>query len=98
RQLLQDKINEAITLNRMDQTNKGNKPINYPNTLTASPVQTADTRKQFAVATSGAPFDTHVTATAQQYEIEKKVIHSIIIAESNDNAYATTGASAQGLM
>ena len=98
RQLLQDKINEAITLNRMDQTNKGNKPINDPNTFTASPVQTPDTRKQVTVATSEAPFDTHVAASAQKYGIDKNLIHAVIKAESNYNAKAISGAGAQGLM
>jgi len=97
RQLLQDKINEAITLNRMDQTNKGNKPINDPNTFTASAVQTADTQKQ-VTATSESPFDTHVAASAQKYGIDKKLIHAVIKAESNYNAEAKSEAGAQGLM
>src|SRR5699024_166187 len=96
RQLLQDKINEAITLNRMDQTNKVNKPINDP--IPASPVQTADTRNQVTVATSEAPFDTHVAASAQKYGIDKNLIHAVIKAESNYNARAISGAGAQGLM
>src|SRR5699024_4068393 len=96
RQLLQDTINEAVTLNRMDQTNNGNKPINYSNAFTASPVQTADTRKQFTAATSEAPFYTHVAASAQKYGIDKKLIHAVIKGESNYNAKAKSGAWAQG--
>src|SRR5699024_10776865 len=98
RQLLQDKINEAVTVNRIDQTNNGNKPINYSNANTASPVHTADPRKQFTAATSEAPFDTHVAASAQKYGIDKKLIHAVIKAESNYNAKAKSGAGAQGLM
>src|SRR5690625_7584847 len=80
RQLLQDKINEAITLNRMDQTDKRNKPINYSNTFTASPVQTADKRKQFTDATSEAPFDTNIADYAQKYGIDKQHNKQVIMA------------------
>src|SRR5699024_10321004 len=98
RQLLQDKINEAITINRMNQTNKVNKPINDTNTCHAAPVKIADTRKQVTVATSEGPFDTHVAASAQKYGIDKNLIHAVIKAESNYNAKAISGAGAQGLL
>lgn len=95
RQLLQNKINEAVTLNKMSQTNM---PNNYTNTFTASQVQTTNTKKHVSTATSETLYDTHVAASAQKYGIDKKLIHAVIKAESNYNANAKSGAGAQGLM
>lgn len=84
KQILQDKLNEVT----VDQNVKGNQTHmlpDIPNNLNKSYIPNSS-------------FDTEVTEMAQKYNIDEKLIHSVIKQESNYNPYARSSAGAQGLM
>lgn len=91
KQLLREKINQAVSLNnniRMNVSPLYRQTIDYPYLPTAGITQ-SDTNTKY---------DTIIASAAKKYDIDPKLVHSLIKAESNYNAYARSHAGAQGLM
>ncbi|WP_226376852.1 lytic transglycosylase domain-containing protein [Oceanobacillus halotolerans] len=83
--LLQEQLNSTVS-------HKENKPLHtYPsiqsmdNTVINKPINNNQ-------------YEPEIEAIAEQYGIDKKLIQSVIQAESNFNTYAKSAAGAQGLM
>lgn len=95
KQLLQEKINQATMRNQQlgnpsstmatQLTPMVNNYIPNPSTQVFSPSSNDD-------------INSLVTKIANKYQVDEKIIHSIIKAESNYNPNAKSGAGAQGLM
>ncbi|WP_188453946.1 lytic transglycosylase domain-containing protein [Virgibacillus oceani] len=86
KQLLQEKINNAsIRTNEFVQQN--NPPFALVDSVSTAPLNAASDH-----------FNSFITNTAEKYEIDPKLVHSIIKTESNYNVYAKSGSGAQGLM
>lgn len=93
KQLLQEKINNASTLQAADrQPNKNNFASTYSVT---SPVLTSAVSGSVAGA---AQFDGYISESANKYGIDEKLIHAVIKTESNYNQNARSSAGAGGLM
>ncbi|WP_068674589.1 lytic transglycosylase domain-containing protein [Oceanobacillus sp. Castelsardo] len=82
--ILQDKLNEAVV--------NENIKVKQPSTLPNLPY------KMEKAHIPTASYNTEITEMAQKYNIDEKLIHSVIKQESNYNPYAKSSAGAQGLM
>lgn len=92
KQLLQQKINQAVQLNTMTNTSiTSSNP--FPPAYQTMPVSGNST-----AVPSQTGFDTYIADAARQYGIDDKLIHAVIQTESNYNPNAKSGAGAQGLM
>lgn len=97
KQLLQDQINNATTLN-----NAPYKQTNFQMDRSMSTTQVgAGYQARSSVANSKVPsteYNQVISETAQKFGIDEKLIHAVIKMESNYNTYAKSHAGAQGLM
>ncbi|GAB3064976.1 lytic transglycosylase domain-containing protein [Virgibacillus ainsalahensis] len=95
KQLLQEKIGQAILLNKHAQQNRtfSNKGVPaFPSSHAAGSVLQQINPK------SPTQFDAYIAEASGKYGIDKKLIHSVIKTESNFNPNARSHAGAQGLM
>lgn len=97
KQLLQDQINSATSLN-----NAPYKQINFQmDRPTATTQVGAGYQARSSVASSKVPetaYNQVIADTAQKFGVDEKLIHAVIKMESNYNTYAKSHAGAQGLM
>lgn len=89
RQLLQSKINEAMYLNTTTLTNTI--PYTQQTTINNHLIQ----QQQHQVGTN---YDSIIKQAAQKFNVDEKLIHSVIKMESNYKPNAKSHAGAQGLM
>ncbi|WP_231514967.1 lytic transglycosylase domain-containing protein [Oceanobacillus salinisoli] len=82
KQMLEDKINQAITKQNSLMNPAFEKSISIPN----------------GSYNNTSSFKEEIQAAAEKYNIDQKLIHSVIKNESNYNAFAKSSAGAQGLM
>src|SRR5690625_1508914 len=87
KQLLQNKIDQASSMNR-----HSFKPMN---TYAQNLVQHTSIKEQ---TIQRSEFDHMISNIANKYGIDEQLIHAIIKVESNYNIYANSSAGAQGLM
>lgn len=97
KQMLQDKINQAIRMNQpnLNQMMENNiqpplspafaQPIYYPN------VSNNNTNHSTA-------YDAYIAEASRMFQVDETLIHSVINAESSYNPNATSASGAQGLM
>jgi len=93
--LLQKKMNEAMRLNQLSNTNthQGMSQMMPAEPITTEPLKSLQTRM-----TSGSSYDHLIEQTAEKYGLDEKLIHAVIKMESNYRADARSKAGAQGLM
>lgn len=95
KQLLQDQINQATTLNDARNTS-----LNFQMDSSAFPVSAAYNSAHSA-SSSNVPatdFNQIITDTAQKFDVDERLIHAVIKMESNYNPHAKSHAGAEGLM
>lgn len=92
-QLLQEKINQARALTSTDLSGPAAAPYQFPGNLTQPSQQANSSSPHKATA-----FDNYIAEASQKYNIDRRLISSVIAAESGFNPRATSGAGAQGLM
>ncbi|KPH73917.1 MULTISPECIES: lytic transglycosylase domain-containing protein [Bacillaceae] len=83
--ILQDKMNEMIVNQNIKVKQQPYIPANLPNKMEKAHIPTSS-------------YETEVTEIARKYNIDEKLIHSVIKQESNYNPYARSAVGAQGLM
>lgn len=92
RQMLQEKINQATTMNNSFASRATIKPpspfytqpINYPKVVSSNDNPTS--------------FDSYISEASNLYHVDPQLIHSVINAESSYNPNATSSSGAEGLM
>lgn len=99
-QLLQHKINQAVSMNINEASSDTNSntsqstsfsPLNH--SIHSAPARTTMDKNETAPS-----FDTYINEASSMYNVDKQLIRSVIKAESNFNPNATSPAGAQGLM
>src|SRR5690625_2041478 len=93
--LLQTKMDEAIRLNQLSNTNAHQ---SLYQTMSAGPVTTEPLKSLQTRVISGSSYDHLIEQTAAKYGLDEKLIHAVIKMESNYRADAKSNAGAQGLM
>ncbi|MEI3596507.1 lytic transglycosylase domain-containing protein [Oceanobacillus sp. MO10714A] len=92
-QLLQSKIDQARALTPPALSSLGSVPFQRPDNLSQPSHQANRSSPLKATA-----FDHYIVEASEKYNIDKRLIRSVIQAESGFNPRATSGAGAKGLM
>lgn len=110
-QMLQDKINMAIWKNQIGEHNETPNshvsytptPLDLPTTapIPSNPIVMEQLTKQSQISSGdipNTPFNSIIQEAATKYNIDEKLIHSVIKTESNYNPNVKSHAGAAGLM
>ncbi|WP_317843064.1 lytic transglycosylase domain-containing protein [Ornithinibacillus gellani] len=103
RQILQDKINQASVMNKQLQQididrSQGTNTVHAYSALPFMEHAPGVNRTSRSNTIAPAAFQSIVDSVAQKYNLDPKLIHSVIKMESNYNPNAKSHAGAQGLM